>query len=241
MLRPELATSAEAALSLSREARIGAAIDSDHVVQVHDLGTTEGGEAYLVTELLEGETLDELALREGPLAIGRAVALARQLCEGMQEIHVKRVVHGGLRLERLLVTRRPDGSDRLVVLDLGLATILDEPGRAPAERPAALGPVVTCATAPEQAVVLGDVDHRADVYAAGVILYELLTGQPPFVARARRALLKQVLAASPAPPLAIRPDLPGPLAAIVAKAMARDRGDRFQSMQELSEALAPFA
>jgi eukaryotic-like serine/threonine-protein kinase len=156
----------------------------------------------------------------------------------MQAVHDAGTVHGSLRPESVLVARGREGAERVYVLDLGLAAVVGGAPRAASGRQTPAEPGVCSATAPEQLVATAVPDLRVDVYAAGAILYELVTGQPPFVARARRALVDEIERASPLPARTLRPDLPDDVGAILATALAADRDDRFRSMAGLAAALS---
>jgi eukaryotic-like serine/threonine-protein kinase len=212
-----------------REARAAGALNHPNILTVHDLGS-DNGTPYLVTELLEGETLRQVLARD-PLPMKKAVAYAIQITEGLATAHAAGIVHRDLKPENLFVTR--DG--RVKILDFGLARRMRERGQG-ASFATATG--FTTGTpgymAPEQ--VRGeDADARADLFAFGCVLYEMLTGQPPF-GRGLEAF-HHILNEEPRPAAELRPEVPGPLAALVHGCLEKDRERRFQSAHDLTLAL----
>ena len=214
------------------EAQAAAAIGSEHIIEVTDGGRSDDGSPYLVMEYLEGEDLASLLRRQGRLAPERAVELAIQACEGLGAAHGAKIVHRDLKPENLWVESKPDGSDWVKVLDFGIAKFQD------------LSLTPTDATmgtpyymAPEQAERATQVDERSDVYALGVILYEMLAGRRPFEGDSIKEIMAQILFEE-APPLAeVAPALPQELVQIVTRAMSREPAVRYSSMAALAEAL----
>ena len=218
------------------EAQAAAAIGSEHIIESTDAGKTDDGCPYLVMELLEGEDLAAVLAREGPLAPARAAALLAQACDALAAAHRAGIVHRDLKPGNLFIARRPDGEEWVKVLDFGIAKFKDL-----SLTPTQLVLGTLFYMSPEQAEVAKQVDARADIYSMGVILYETLTGHLPFDAGELRQVLAQVLMGNSIAPTKHRPDLPAELEKIVLRAMAREREDRYQSMEELGAALRPFA
>jgi len=217
-----------------REGRAAAAIAHPNILTIHDLGV-HGGRPFLVTELVPGESVRE-RLRRGPLPAAEAVGLALQLVRGIGAAHAARIVHRDLKAENLVVT--PTGT--LKILDFGVAKL--RPAEADAGAPTLaeteLGYAVgtPASMAPEQ--VRGEpVDGRADLFAVGVVLYEMLTGLSPFARPTAGATAAAILHEEP-PPLAERTsDLPPSLARVIDHCLAKDPAERFQSAQDLAFAL----
>jgi len=221
-----------------REGRAAAAIAHPNILTVHDLGVHEG-RPFLVTELVPGESVRE-RLRRGPLRPGEAVELALQLARGVGAAHAARIVHRDLKAENLVVT--PSGT--LKILDFGVAKLRPEGADAGAttlaETVHGLAVGTPTSMAPEQ--VRGEpVDGRADLFAIGVVLYEMLTGLSPFGRPTAGATAAAVLHEEP-PSLAERaPDLPPALARVVEHCLAKDPAERFQSARDLAFALESIA
>jgi len=221
---------------LRREALRAGGVVHEHVVSVLDYEHDAGGTPYLVMELLRGETLRSLSRRLGPLPAPRAVDLAVQIARGLAAVHARGIVHRDLKPHNVFVTRRADGRDWVKLLDFGVA-------RAPAPDDSlsstAQGALVGTLRymAPEQVGDPRAVDARADLYALGVVLYELLAGRAAFAAHDMQAVVQQVLAGRPVPLAQLRPDLPGALLRCVERAMALEPGARFASASELAAAL----
>jgi serine/threonine protein kinase len=179
VLLPQFAADAKAASRFLRECATTGALDDPHTVRVYDCGQLPDGRLYIAMEYVDGRSLAALLEEEGPLAPARVVELLGQVCESLEEAHGKRIVHRDLKPENIMIVPRPGGGELVKVLDFGIAKAIDEPGHAAV-------PVITSAGAivgsppymsPEQ-FVAGELDARADVYALGVIGYEMLTGGP---------------------------------------------------------------
>jgi serine/threonine-protein kinase len=241
LLHPQYAGQASMLTRFQREARAAASLENEHIAAVTDFGFAGDGVPFLVMERLEGEDLAALLAREGPLPVARAVALVAQACRGLAAAHASDIVHRDLKPANLFLTRRSDGGDLLKVLDFGIAKLLDvdETGASITGTGKLLG--TACYMPPEQAKGDPDIDHRADIYALGAILYEMLTGTKAHPGTNYNAVLFHILTQKIAPLRALRPDVPAGLDGVVERAMASDRGDRFGRMAELHDALAPFA
>jgi serine/threonine-protein kinase len=241
LLHPQYAGQASMLTRFQREARAAASLENEHIAAVTDFGFAGDGVPFLVMERLEGEDLSALLAREGRLPVGRAVSLVMQACRGLAAAHASDIVHRDLKPANLFLTRRSDGGDLVKVLDFGIAKLLDadETGASITGTGKLLG--TACYMPPEQAKGESDIDHRADIYALGAILYELLTATKAHPGTNYNAVLFHILTQKVVPLRALRPDLPADLERIVERAMAPDRRDRFARVTELHDALAAFA
>ena len=227
-----------------REARAAVKIQGEHVARVTDVGRLESGAPYMVREFLRGPDLAEVLKVRGPLPLSEACDYIIQAAEAVAEAHVLGIAHRNLRPTTLVVTRRSDGAPLVKVFDFAAAEALHvEPFT---KRSVSLvGSSALLASlpylSPEQVRDPHGVDFRADVYALGAILYELLCGLAPFEAESAPALLAMVAADSPVPLQTYRPDLPEPLEQAVMRCLAKAREQRFSSIAELSLALGPYA
>lgn len=222
-----------------REARAAVRIKNEHVVRIYDVGRLDGGEPFLVMELLEGEDLASL-VRQGPLLLSEAIDIVLQICEALGEAHALGIVHRDLKPANIFVTPRGDGAAFVKVLDFGLSKFLGADASAAITRThATVGSPLYMS--PEQLESAKDVDQRADIWSLGVILFELLTGRPPFRAEGLPQLVVRILNGKTPSLRSKRPEMPAALDAIVARCLAKDRNDRFAEVGELAAALAPFA
>jgi serine/threonine-protein kinase len=233
----------ERARRFEREARLASRLHHPHILSTIDFGRAPGGTLYLVTEFVPGRMLFDLIREEGRLPLSRIFGLFHQVLAAVEEAHAGRVIHRDLKPENILVTDLRSGEDFVKVLDFGIAVIAaDVPG---GPRPT-IGDAVAGTPgymAPEQ--ILGQpATERSDIYALGVILFELLTGRLPFEDDAPVSLLARQLEHEP-PTLARA--APGriftpAIERVVARAMARDPADRYAGVAELRQALtAAFA
>ncbi|HEY4122885.1 MAG TPA: serine/threonine-protein kinase, partial [Byssovorax sp.] len=179
----------EAGARFAREARAAAAVDSDHIVQVYDVGQDPELGLYMVMELLAGEDLGSLVARTGRLDATAALAIADQVAAGLEKAHAAGVVHRDMKPDNVFRKARDDGSAVVKLVDFGVAKVVREVRSAAAGGGGALtrsGAVLgsPCYMAPEQALGLPDVDHRVDIYGVGALLYELLTGARAFPEKA---------------------------------------------------------
>ncbi len=238
-LHPHLASNSEAVARFQREAQAAGRLENENIVAVVDAGTADDGAPYLVMEYLEGENLAQLLVRGGPLPAPRAAYILIQACRGLAAAHSRGIVHRDIKPANLFICRRNDSSDLVKVLDFGIAKL--HTGRA------GTGLTQTGTTmgtpqymSPEQARGAKEVDHRTDIYALGVVLYQILSGAQPHPGDSYHQILYHVLTQEPAPLDSTRPNLPFGLSAVVEKAMARNAGDRYASVTHLMGALIPF-
>jgi serine/threonine-protein kinase len=191
-------------------------------------------------ELLEGEDLRKLIVREGQLPVPRAFNLIIQACRGLRAAHEKGIIHRDLKPENLFVTRRGDGTDLLKILDFGIARFRGQLDSDTFTRPGTM--IGTLPYMPiEQVRSETDIDQRADIYALGAILYELLTGTVPHPGEDMHAVIYHLLNEQILPLSSLRPGLPDGLEPVVLKALSTERPERFQSIADLHQALTPFA
>jgi serine/threonine protein kinase len=234
LLAPHLGKNRAAAARFWREARAMARISHPATVQVFDRGEDVRFGPFLVMERLDGENLSRFLHARGPLPEALGLALADQLCATVQAAHEAGVVHRDLKPGNVFVLRDPPGAPpRLKLLDFGVAKVHDDGTLTQAGD--ILGTLAYMA--PERWVGTNPVDVRADVYALGAIVYEMLSGQPPFRADTRAALRLAIINDPPAPLRARRPELPGWLAAVVERALDKRPERRYASARAFARAL----
>jgi len=244
-LLPELAASEEALVRFEREARATFKIKSQHVVRVLDVGRLEEGHPFMVMEYLEGEELAD-QIYEGEMPIGKIADIVLQACAAVAEAHAYGIIHRDLKPDNLFLTKRRDGTTCVKVLDFGLSKFLPRPSQTGTQRQRAVtADAQVMGTAhymsPEQWVSAKDVSPATDIWSLGVILYEGLTGESPFMRTNLAAMCNAVLHDDPPPIRELRPDVPEALAVIVDRCLAKEPGQRFASVGELGEALRAYA
>jgi serine/threonine protein kinase len=221
-----------------REARAASKIKSVHVVRVTDVDTLEDGAPYMVMEYLEGTDLSDLRKQKGSLAIVDAVGYVLEACEAIAEAHSLGIVHRDLKPSNLFLQERRDGRKVVKVLDFGISK-LDGPGEQDTTK---TGQMMGSPRymSPEQMLSMRDVDPRSDVWSLGAILYEFLTGRPPFVAETTPRICALVLSSDPVLPSSLRSDLPIELEHAVLRCLEKEPGRRFPNVAAFAEAITPF-
>ncbi len=236
ILHDELAGHTEIRDRFVAEARASARIAHANVVDVFDLGEAEGGTPFMVMELCEGDTLSHIIEQRGAMGAEYACELLIQILSALEAAHALGIVHRDLKPANVIVIHPAPDQPLAKVLDFGIAKGVHPDGEDPEERDVFGTPHYM---APEQAA--GDsVDHRADIYAAGAILYELLTGRPPFDGSMPSLVLADVLTRPPKPMRAFVKTLPTGLEELVRKTLEKDPFDRPQSARLLARALTSF-
>lgn len=237
---PELARDEDAVHRFMREAQAAGRINHPNVVDVYDVGQHEDS-FFLVMELLRGEPLTS-ALSRRDLTVRELLDLLLRAMRGVAAAHRQGVVHRDLKPDNIFLAYEDDGVGREPkVLDFGISKVSNE-GQKVNPRLTRTGAVVGTPyyMSPEQIRGSDSLDRRADVYAFGVILYEALTGQVPFIADTYGALVLEIATGTPKLPDELVPGLPGDLSRIVMRAMARNAPERFPDMESLIHALEPY-
>jgi serine/threonine protein kinase len=216
-----------------REARAASKIGHPNIVDVTDSGTTADGSAYFVMEYLEGVELGSVIEREGALDVARALKITGQICRALAAAHREGIIHRDLKPENIFLITRDGATDVVKVLDFGIAKTTE----AEAARERRLtSPGMAMGTpeymSPEQAAGRS-ADARCDVYALGAIMYEMVTGIPPYSGDNFMEILTKKATIDPPPPLLVRGELPAQVSDLVMAAMARNPSDRPQSMETL--------
>jgi serine/threonine protein kinase len=238
-LLPQLSSDATVVGRFEREAQLTAALNHPNIVAVHDIGRLPDATPYFVMELVDGISLRELIVNEAPLGVARAVGLLAQILSALAEAHASNLIHRDLKPGNVMVLRHKDGEEVCKVLDFGIARSLDNPDAHHTRTGVVLG--TPGYIAPEQ--ISGDAyDQRADLYAAGALFYEMVSGARPHKAASEAELFKKVLLEDPAPPSArTSNDVPAAVDEVAMKALARDPAARYQSATEFRSALQKLA
>ena len=224
-----------------REARSAAKIRSEHVARVIDVGIMEGGIPYMVMEYLEGHDVSEEMAKVGMLPIADAIDFVLQAIEALAEAHAAGIVHRDLKPANLFIATRADGTRIVKVLDFGISKSLL--GGSVAEMSLTRTSVLIGSPlymSPEQMRSAKDVDTRTDIWSLGVIMYEMITGQPPYTGDSIPALCASLLSDVPVSMQTLRADVPLELEDVIMHCLTKDRTQRFGTVSELARALAPF-
>ncbi len=237
VLSPKLASDRSSVERLRREAGLAMRLDHPNVCRIMRLGESEDGLIYLVMPFLEGELLSDREVKAGPMELETGIEVLRQVCAGLHHAHELQIVHRDLKPENIMLVRERGGGERAVVLDFGLAK----------ERRA--DPAIAKLTA--TGIILGTpefmspeqirgkpLDARSDVYALGIVAFEMFTGKLPFQGRNAQEMMIARLRGEPVPLRQLRPDLPVPLEKALARAMATPPEARFATALEFAEALS---
>jgi eukaryotic-like serine/threonine-protein kinase len=233
VLHPELTVSV-AADRFVREMRYAAQLDHPHIARLLDSGETE----YLlwfVMPFVDGESLRQALRRERRLAIDRAVRIACDVLDALEYAHGRGIAHRDIKPDNIVLS--PDGA---VLVDLGIARAIARSGD---DRVTRSGFVVGTEEymSPEQAAGAPEIDGRTDLYSLGIVLFESLTGRPPFSSPSAAAALDMQQHQPPPDLHTLRSEVSKPLAAVIARALAKAPADRWQAAQDMREALQPFA
>ncbi len=240
-LLPDALADADWVARFAREARAATRIKSEHAVKVYDVGKLESGAPYMVMEYLEGRDLQTILTDRRRIPVPEAVEYLLQACEAIAEAHGAGVVHRDLKPANLFVTNRTDGSPCVKILDFGISKMTSLTG--------ARDQTVTNTTAivgsplymsPEQMKASKNVDRRTDIWSLGIILQELVSGIPSFVANTTAELCALVLTDRPTPLRTTLPDAPPGLDVIIERCLRKSPDERFATIAELALALEPF-
>jgi serine/threonine-protein kinase len=236
VLSPRLASDKSSVERLRREAGLAMRLDHPNVCRILRLGESEDGLIYLVMPFLKGELLSDREVRDGPMDIPLGVALLQQVCAGLHHAHELQIIHRDLKPENIMLVAEDGGGDKAVVMDFGLAK----------ERRA--DPAIAKLTA--TGIILGTpefmspeqirgkpLDARSDIYALGIVAFEMFTGRLPFQGRNAQEMMIARLRGRPTPIRQLRADTPPAVEKALAKALQTSPDDRFTSALEFAEAL----
>ena len=235
-LSAEAARDRDAARRFQREAQAASMIESEHIVQVFDSGTTDDGLPFLVMEHLSGEDLRAKLTRERELGVSEAVAIALQVLRALVRAHAAGIIHRDLKPDNVFLCARDDGSMLVKLVDFGISKL--ERGTM-SERLTRRGTVLGSAhyMSPEQAQASDDVDQRSDLYGVGAMLFEMLAGRPPHVGTTLESVLVAICTQTAPSIQSFRPDVGRELSEAVARALEREPSARFATAAAMRDAL----
>jgi serine/threonine-protein kinase len=241
ILRDELSRRPEVVARFRQEARSASRIGHENIVDISDFGETTRGASYFIMEFLEGEDLANVLGRDVTVEADRACAIVLQCCRALSATHAKGIVHRDIKPENIFLTKRDGVDDFVKIVDFGIAKMSDiETEGAPGRKLTKTGMIFGTPEymSPEQAAGK-DLDHRVDVYALGIILYECLAGRVPFEGDTFMGVLTQHLFSALPPIDELNPnaEVSRELELVIRKALAKDPDDRYQDTEELAEAI----
>ena len=236
VLLPEHNQRAAVVERFRREAHVAARVKHPNVVEIFDTGTTRGGFGYIAMELLTGETLDHTLRRDGRIPWPRAKHIVLQLCRALAVAHGRRVVHRDMKLENCFRITLDDDPDHLKVLDFGIAKLMEPDADQATPLTATNSVVGTYAYMAYEQVSGMDCDHRVDIWAVGIILYQLLTGSLPFKGHNQGQIWLAIVQHTPPPLAHVAPDadIPAAVEAIVTRALEKHRDARYPTIEALA-------
>ncbi|HVK64955.1 MAG TPA: serine/threonine-protein kinase, partial [Polyangium sp.] len=222
-----------------REARALSELRSAHVARVYDVGRLPNDAPFMVMEYLEGQTLLARLAQRGPLPAEEVAVYALHACEALAEAHALGMVHRDLKPDNLFLTQAHDGSPCVKVLDFGVSKLLHDEGPTRTSTGAIVGSPLYMS--PEQINAAHDIDGRSDIWAMGIILFQLVTGECPFAGSSVLEILAQIANKKPPAPSTLRRDLKAPLDAVILRCLQKDRALRYPDVVALARDLAPLA
>jgi serine/threonine-protein kinase len=247
-IKPRFAEQPEARARFEIEARAAAKLKTKHAVHVYDYGISQGGLPYIVMEFLEGESLSEAIIGRGPLDPKEVAQIMIEACRALSKAHAAGVVHRDLKPDNIFLAKSDEPIENLPyivkLVDFGIAKILEEPqpseGSTPMGGPTREGTVIGTPNfmAPEQLTLGGAPGPMTDLWSLGACTFAAMTGRLPFEGDVLGDIVLKVCAAAPPIPSSVNPNVPPGFDAWFARACSRDVTKRFQTAEELAQALA---
>jgi dienelactone hydrolase len=229
-LPPELSRDPDARERLTQEAKAASSLDHPNLCTIHDIDTTPEGQLFIAMAYYEGVTLKR-RIAAGPLTVDEALDIAIQMAQGLAEVHVVGIVHRDIKPANVMLTK----NGLVKIVDFGIAKLFDATG--PTQAGTILGTVAYMS--PEQ-VACESLDQQSDVWSLGAVLYELLTGQPPFNGDNEWAVMSAIQTQEPKSPSVLRPDIPQSIDRLVAHTLAKNKAERFESAMAFLQAAKTY-
>lgn len=235
VIHGELASDREIVTRFFNEARAVTQIGHEHIVEVHDFGQTGSGEYYFVMEYLSGDTLAATLARSAVLGVRRCLHISAQIASALSAAHACATLHRDLKPDNIMLIQRHGDPDFVKVLDFGLAKVFTDSGQPITARGVVLG--TPQYMSPEACESRPTIDHRADIYSLGVVIFQMTTGYLPFDSSSAGAVMVQQVTRLPPAPRALNPDIPPSVEQIILRCLAKAPDARFASMDGVRRAL----
>ena len=246
VLLPDRCSDKEIVERFFNEARATTRIQHPGIVKIYDYGHLESGNAFIIMELLEGESLGTRLKREGKFSATQSIAIARHIAGLLSEAHRHGIIHRDLKPDNVFLVPDPalPRGERAKVLDFGIAKLADDEEGSSLQTKTGTLMGTPVYMSPEQCRGAGGVDHRSDIYALGCVLYQMLCGRPPFIAEGSGEIIAAHIHVEPTPLRVYEESVPSSLEKVVMKLLQKDVAERYQTMEEVIEALngaVPFS
>ena len=235
VIHRELAGNREVVQRFFQEAKAVNKIGNDHIVEIHDFGVTPEGDHFYIMEYLEGRTLAQILSKEKTVDVMRALHIGAQIAGSLASAHAAGVIHRDLKPDNIMLMQRMGDPDFVKVLDFGLAKMFAEGSGVKTAVGVLLG--TPQYMSPEACESKPGIDHRTDVYALGILLFQMMTGRLPFDGESMGEVLVKQVTQLPPPPRGLNPSIPPSVEQILLRCLAKPVDARFQSMTALREAL----
>src|SRR5262245_56049866 len=235
----EVARNKDAAARFQREAEAASAVESAHIVEIFDSGTTDDGTPYIVMELLRGEDLGHRIKRCGRLDVVEALHITSQILRGLHRAHQAGIIHRDLKPDNIFLVDRDDDASFAKILDFGISKVSRSGEGAPVHTLTRQGTVLGTPfyMSPEQAQALSDIDNRTDLWSVGAILYECLSGRPPHTGATYEQVIVNICMHDAEDVRKHNSAVPEAVAQVIARALSRDRVERFTTAREFLDSL----
>jgi eukaryotic-like serine/threonine-protein kinase len=237
VIHRELANNREVVQRFFQEAKAVTRIGNEHIIEIHDFGVTPEGDHFYIMEFLEGQTLAQLLGKASVVDVMRALHIGAQIASALAAAHAAGVIHRDLKPDNVMLTPRLGDPDFVKLLDFGLAKMFQGSGQSAVKTAAGVLLGTPQYMSPEACESRGNIDNRTDIYALGILLFQMITGVLPFDGESMGEVLVKQVTQLPPPPRGLNPSIPPSVEQIVLRCLAKSADARFPTMVALREAL----